>query len=75
MFSNDELFIIGEGIIALMDNVRKSRAAITWNTKANEGMAEAEQELRVLLNKVVQLQMEMEQKEMEELAERARKLD
>ena len=75
MFSNDELFIIGEGIIALMDNVRKSRAAITWNIKANEGMAEAEQELRVLLNKVVKLQMEMEQKELEDLAERARKLD
>ena len=75
MFSNDELFIIGEGIISLMDNVRKSRAAITWNIKANEGMAEAEQELRVLLNKVVKLQMEMEQKELEDLAERARKLD
>lgn len=75
MFSNDELFIIGEGILSLMDNVRKSRAAITWNTKANEGMVEAEKELRVLLNKVVQLQMEMEKKELEDLAERARKLD
>ena len=61
MFSNDELFIIGEGILSLMDNVRKGRAAVTWNKNVQAGMDEAQEELRLLLNKVVKLQMEMEE--------------
>ena len=57
MFTKDELFIIGEGIISLMDGIRKGQAAVTWNDKAQAGLKEANEELRVLLNKVVNLQM------------------